>query len=47
LEIWKAGIAYPCMTGDIARTAELTIHELLHRTTKTDVGAPQLRAKRP
>jgi hypothetical protein len=26
-ETWKAGIAYPCMTGDIANTAELTVHE--------------------
>jgi hypothetical protein len=26
-ETWKAGISYPCMGGDIARTAELTVHE--------------------
>ena len=26
-ETWKAGIPYPCMTGDIAKTAELTVHE--------------------
>jgi hypothetical protein len=26
-ETWKAGIPSPCMTGDIARTAELTVHE--------------------
>jgi hypothetical protein len=26
-ETWKAGIPYPCMTGDIASTAELTVHE--------------------
>jgi len=26
-ETWKPGIDYPCMTGDIARTAELTVHE--------------------
>jgi hypothetical protein len=26
-ETWKVGIPYPCMTGDIASTAELTVHE--------------------
>jgi hypothetical protein len=26
-ETWKAGIPYPCMTGDIARTAGVTVHE--------------------
>src|SRR5690349_13953733 len=26
-ETWKAGIPYPCMTGDIANTAGLTVHE--------------------
>jgi hypothetical protein len=26
-ETWKADISYPSMRGDIARTAELTVHE--------------------
>jgi hypothetical protein len=26
-ETWKVGIDYPCMTGDIASTGELTVHE--------------------
>jgi hypothetical protein len=26
-ETWKAGIPYPCMTGDIVATAHLTVHE--------------------
>jgi hypothetical protein len=26
-ETWKVGIPYPCMTGDIAGTAGLTVHE--------------------
>jgi hypothetical protein len=26
-ETWKVGIPYPCMTGDIASTAGLTVHE--------------------
>jgi hypothetical protein len=26
-ETWKVGIGYPCMTGDIASTAELTVRE--------------------
>jgi hypothetical protein len=26
-ETWKVGIGYPCMTGDIASTAGLTVHE--------------------
>jgi hypothetical protein len=26
-ETWKLGIGYPCMTGDIASTAGLTVHE--------------------
>src|SRR5262245_32732692 len=26
-ETWKSGIPYPCMRGDIASTAELTLHE--------------------
>ena len=26
-EAWKVGIQYPCMTGDIASTAGLTVHE--------------------
>jgi hypothetical protein len=26
-ETWKVGIDYPCMTGDIASTAGLTVHE--------------------
>jgi hypothetical protein len=25
-ETWKVGIPYPCMTGDIASTAGLTVH---------------------
>jgi hypothetical protein len=25
-ETWKIGIGYPCMTGDIASTAGLTVH---------------------
>jgi hypothetical protein len=26
-ETWKEGIPYACLRGDIARTAELTVHE--------------------
>jgi hypothetical protein len=26
-ETWKADIPYPCMRGDVASTAELTVHE--------------------
>src|SRR5262245_30403365 len=26
-ETWKPGVPDPCMRGDIARTAELTVHE--------------------
>jgi hypothetical protein len=26
-ETWKVGIPYPCMIGDIASTAGLTVHE--------------------
>ena len=26
-ETWKAGIDHPCMSGDIASTAGLTVHE--------------------
>jgi hypothetical protein len=26
-ETWKEAVRYPCMRGDIASTAELTVHE--------------------